>query len=304
MLRRMVLVGSLGLLAQSPIAAQEPRTQARNRIWINGDEVRPFDLLARRRAKLGVTLQMRGAENDSIGATIQGVTPGGPAAKAGLRSGDIVTRFNGKSLVRAERERDDRDRDKDRDRDQDRDRPDDQESLAAVRLIEMVAKLEPGDTVALEYRRGKDAEPRTARVVTSKEFAMGGDRNFSFNFPEDGDRVMRRMPRLPGGEGPNAWVMAFGGRFADLELAPVNAELGAYFGTSDGVLVINAPAKNSLGLKSGDVVLSIEGRAARGPASLLRILRSYEEGDVVKLEIMRNKSRQTITSKMTRDDEE
>ena len=116
--------------------------------------------------------------------------------------------------------------------------------------------------------------------------------------------MLRRMPLPPSGELPNVWGMTLGGRFDDLELAPVNADLGEYFGTSEGVLVVKAPEKNSFGLRSGDVVLTVEGRPARGPASLLRILRSYEEGDVVKLEIMRHKSRQTITSKVAREDED
>jgi hypothetical protein len=332
MLRHLAVVGSLGILAQAPAAGQEPRAPARSRVWIGGDEARPFDLIARRRAKIGVTLDMRAVDNDSIGATIEAVTPGGPAAKAGLRSGDIVTRFNGRSLVRAEggeqwkirgetdrhdrdRDRDrsredrerardrDRDRDRDQDADQDRDR-DDQQSLAAVRLIEMVARLEPGDTVSLEYRRGREGESRTTRVIASKEVGLGGERAFSFNFPEGGERMLRRIPMPSGGELPNVWGMTLGGRFDDLELAPVNAELGEYFGTSEGVLVVKAPEKNTFGLRSGDVVLSVEGRPARGPASLLRILRSYEEGDVVKLEIMRHKSRQTISSKVTREDED
>jgi S1-C subfamily serine protease len=68
--------------------------------------------------------------------------------------------------------------------------------------------------------------------------------------------------------------------------------------------VIDAPEKNQLGLKGGDVILSVDGRPARGPSSLLRILQSYDDGDVMKLEIMRNKSRQTISSKVDREDEE
>jgi S1-C subfamily serine protease len=312
------MAGALGLLAVAPIQAQETRAPARARVWIDGDEVRPFDLLVQRRARIGVTLDMRAIENDSIGATIQAVTPGGPAAKAGLRSGDIVVRFNGRSLIQSDREDRIRDRDRDRERDGDRERsrgerdgwnirgerrfdPDDDQSLAAVRLIELVAKLEPGDTVAVEYRRGRDGESRTTQIVTAKDFGMTGDRNFAI-FPDDGDRMLRRIPMLSG-DGARAFSLGFGGPFADLELAPMNPSLGSYFGTSEGVLVVDAPEKNPLGLRGGDVILSVDGRTARGPASLLRILRSYEDGDVVKLEIMRNRSRQTITSKMSRDED-
>ncbi|HEY9385227.1 MAG TPA: PDZ domain-containing protein, partial [Gemmatimonadales bacterium] len=59
-----------------------------------------------------------------------------------------------------------------------------------------------------------------------------------------------------------------------------------------------------LGLKGGDVILSVDGRKASGPSSLLRILRSYEPGDSFKLEIMRNKSRTTVTGKLEKPKDE
>jgi S1-C subfamily serine protease len=280
------------LVAQvAPIAAQvRERTLSspRARVWVNGQEMDPLDWVANRRARLGVVLDMAAVDNDSIGATLSSVTPGGPAAKAGLRAGDIITRIDGQRLVRVERDRD----------------RDEEQSLAALRLIELVAKIEPGDTVALEYRRG--GETRTASVVTSAERTMvvrqfpGGD--FNLTIPRmEGE--LRRLPmtgffKEDGPEG--AFRMAFGGPFADLELAPINPDLGAYFGVTEGVLVIDTPEQNTFGLKGGDVILSVDGRKARGPSSLLRILRSYEAGDVVKLEVMRNKARQTISSKVER----
>jgi len=285
MLVRSMIVLAATAVVLTPLAAQE--RPVRRRVLVNGEEIRPLDLLASRRARLGVSLDMRAVENDSIGATIASVTPGGPAAKAGIRSGDIITKLNGRSLVRAERDRD----------------RENEESLAAVTLVEMVAKLDPGDTVSVEYRRDKEA--RTTTVVTSKERGLMGDGAFSFAFPE-GQRwtAVPRFPRTFGDdEGSRGMMMAFGGPFADLELAPINPDLGAYFGTTEGVLVIDAPEKNSLGLKGGDVILSVDGRKARGPGSVLRILRSYEDGDVVKLEIMRNKTRQNVSSKLQKDEE-
>ncbi|MGE0439734.1 MAG: PDZ domain-containing protein [Gemmatimonadales bacterium] len=295
-MNRTLVVAGLGALMTLPLAAQDPgRVEVRRngpqaRVWINGKEVDPMDWVANRRARIGVTLDMNATENDSVGATISSVTPGGPAAKAGIRAGDVVTRLNGQRLLRPERP------------------SDDEGSLAALQLIELMAKVEPGDTVRIDYRRGKDT--RTASIVTDAERSLisrdFGDGAFSFRMPSfddepDGPSLRRMIPLAPEGDGRN-FAFGFGGPFADLELAPINPDLGAYFGTSEGVLVIDTPARNSLGLKGGDVILSIDGRKARGPASLLRILRSYENGEVIKLEILRNKSRQTISSKIERDD--
>ena len=82
----------------------------------------------------------------------------------------------------------------------------------------------------------------------------------------------------------------------DLELAPLNPDLGQYFGASDGVLVISAPPDSALGLKGGDVVLAVDGRKPAGPSHLLRILRSYETGENFKLDILRNHKRETVTA--------
>lgn len=306
--RYLVMVAMVAGLAV-PAQAQErvrERTAAapKARVWVNGEEVSPLAMVASRRARLGVLLDMQATDTDSIGATISSVTPGGPAARAGLRAGDIVTRLNGQRLVRVEAKRDE----------------DEEQSTAALRLVELVAKLEPGDTVRVEYRRGKETGAvnvvtATERSFARREFGDGEANSFNFQIPEmngrleglrglEGLSAPRIMMQRNGGPGgPGDFAMAFGGPFADLELAPVNPDLGAYFGTTDGVLVIDAPEKNSLGLKGGDVILSVDGRKARGPSSLLRILRSYETGDVVKLEIMRNKGRQTVTSKMDKDED-
>lgn len=289
MTTRTALLALLSLAVVAPLAAQREREpEARTRIWINGEEMNPMDLVASRRARIGVVLNTSVPENDSIGATISSVTPGGPAARAGIRSGDIVTRIDGQKLA-----------------DQDRRGRRDEESLAALRLIEMMAKVKPGDTVNLEYRRGPDTRKATVIADTDRTMVLRdfGDGAFSFRLPEmRSDMNEVELPRLLRREDPTGMSFGFGGPFADLELAPINPDLGAYFGTSEGVLVIDTPARNSLGLRGGDVILNVDGRPARGPSSLLRILRSYEPGDPVRLEILRNKNRLTLTSKVERRD--
>jgi S1-C subfamily serine protease len=300
MTKRSMVLLAMGAAAALPAHAQErPKVQVERtrpgkaRVWVNGEEVSPLEMVASRRARLGVLLDMQAVQNDSIGATISSVTPGGPAAKAGIRAGDIVTRINGQRLVRTETKRDGED---------------EEQSTAALRLIETVAKLEPGDTVRLEYRRGKEANSVSVITAAEQTFARRefGDGNLNFELPESQGRLEAlgqgmTAPRMMRMGGPEL-AFNFGGPFADLELAPINPDLGAYFGASEGVLVIDAPEKNTFGLKGGDVILSVDGRKARGPSSLFRILRSYEEGDVVKIEILRNKGHQTVTSKINKDE--
>jgi len=281
---RILTMAGLCATVALPSSAQERRAS----VWINGQEVSPFELVTGRRARIGVLLDMFAVRNDSIGATVVSVTPGGPADDAGIRAGDIITRFNGRSLVPSRSDRTDAVR-KDEDEDQ---------SLAAVKLIELVAQVEPGDTVPVEYQR--DGRSRTARIVAGRE--RGLIANGTLRLDGDAPISWQTLPRFSIGKGPSDFFFRFGGPMADVELARLNDDLGAYFGTTDGVLVISAPEDNPFGLKGGDVILSIDGRAARGPSSLLRVLSSYEDGEAVRLEVLRNRSRQTISSKIERPD--
>jgi S1-C subfamily serine protease len=300
---RQLIVGALTLASAGPalgsLAAQERQPLPRKRVVIEGespelirDRIR---LITQRRARLGLSVDMRASDGDSIGATIVSVTPGGPAAKAGIRSGDIVTRLDGKPLVTT-----------------DNTKAGEDESLPGLRLVELASQLKAHDTISVEYRRGE--VKRTASLVTGDELMN------AFEFPEAfglgverGGRAWTMLPekmRLEGtgkfefGPGATGFAYAFGGPLMDLELAPINPDLGQYFGATEGVLVINVPKESTLGLKGGDVILSIDGRKATGPASLLRILRSYDGGDSFKLEIMRNKSRTTVTGKLEKKEEE
>src|SRR5437867_10020582 len=82
------------------------------------------------------------SQTDKIGAKLAAVTPGGPAAKAGLKVGDVITKFNGTSLTGAKAE-------------------DEEESGPGAKLVELARRLEPGDTVQIEYRRGSDSKKAT-----------------------------------------------------------------------------------------------------------------------------------------------
>jgi len=228
------------------------------------------------KARVGVLVNTQSdPATDSLGARLEAVTPGGPASDAGLKAGDVITRFNGVSLGGA--------------------------GVAGgaspgQRLVDLARALDPGDSVPVEYWRG--TELRKTTLVTQPP-AWGGAP------PTDGGQGMARadapapggMP-VPGGLpffGPGNISFCFGDAWCDMELVNLNPDLGEYFGTKDGILVIKAPADSSLPLKSGDVILTIGGRRPTSSAHAMRILSSYEPGENVTLELMRKQHRTTVT---------
>ena len=217
------------------------------------------------------------AANDKLGATIKSVTPGGPAAKAGLEAGDIITKFNGATLAGG---------------------GDDE---PGEKLVQLAQALSPGDSVKVEYRRG--TATRSATIVAADlggaswawnsgpgepqgfemERAMGA-RNFA----------MLDMERSMADMGHNFEFRFDGGPFG-LELAEMNSGLGEYFGTAKGVLVLDNPGDSTLPLKAGDVILAIDGREPASVGQARRIFASYDSGDVAKFEIMRMKKKTTVS---------
>jgi S1-C subfamily serine protease len=245
-------------------------------------------IVMNRRARLGIKVNLQARDTDSLGAYVESVTPNGPAAKAGLRSGDLITKVDGKSVLSGGAAAGDRDA---------------RQSLPGLRLIELAARLEPSDTVAVEFLRGKDR--RTVSLVTENEPDMvmagpGGGRPFVMRFRGDGSHDDLRLPAgefMDMGPGERFEFLA-GSPLGDLELAPLNPDLGQYFGTNEGVLVIRAPKDGALGLKGGDVVQAVDGRKPAGPSHLMRILRSYDRGETFKLDILRNRKRETVTARL------
>ena len=75
----------------------------------------------------------------------------------------------------------------------------------------------------------------------------------------------------------------------------LNPELGEYFGTAEGILVVSTSKDGPLKLKAGDVILKIGDRTPTTPTQAMRILRSYEPGETVALQVMRKREKLSIS---------
>ena len=269
-----------GLLLAAAVVTAAPRP-----LPAQDDMVRVF---ATGRPRIGVSLDARAnPETDKLGARIREVMPDGPAEKAGLKVDDIITRFNGVALGGASADGEGA-------------------SGPSQRLSELAQKLDVGDTVKVEYRRGNDS--RTATIVAKDLSEMSGMRMRSLE-----------LPRMPGGSGmtgpdmpgphirvPGVEGMGDGFRFmfrddddAGLSLMELNPELGDYFGTKEGILVLRTPDDSTLPLKAGDVISMIDGRKPQSVEHARKILGSYEPGESVKVEVMRKQKQQSLTWKVS-----
>lgn len=218
------------------------------------------------RGRIGILIDSEG-QGDSLGARIADVVEGAPAERAGLRAGDVITTWNGTSLVSGPGRN------------------------PGQRLLRMARRLAPGDTVKVEYRRGNDTG--TANIVADDK----GQHAMAF-------RGMQRFER--GFRGMGDYLDRMGGRFGEefdfhihrrpggLELVELNRDLGEYFGTTEGLLVVRAPADSIVPLKAGDVIVAIDGRKPQSAAHAHRILGSYEDGEKAKVEVLRKRKRTTL----------
>ena len=216
------------------------------------------------RPVIGITIGSEGKSEPVEGVKIAGISPGGAAGEAGLHSGDIITAVNGESLSSSD------------------------SFEANTKLLEFMEGVEEGDVLDIDYLR--DNKAASVEVKPSKRDA----RVFNFNF--DGSAGHVPGAPLPPKSMAFAWVSRQGGHgFGEMEMVELNESLGRYFGTDSGLLIIKAPKENAYQLQDGDVIKNIDGRTPSDLRHAIRILSSYQSGETVNIEILRDKSKQTVT---------
>jgi hypothetical protein len=248
------------------------------------------------RPVLGVILE----PDDGTGVRIAAVTPESGAAKAGLRSGDRITAIEGKPLAGSD---------------------------ANARLADARARLRALDAktpVALGYvRDGRNASVKVTPGTGDHLIMLhnsDGDFEFSgapsMHIGPDGEfsGEARVVQFAPGGVAPQIRreiirenlcdddadcrmpLLAEAFRWNGLNLASVDRNLGHYFGTDRGVLVISIP-EGMGGLQAGDVLQKVDGKVVNTPREVMAAAHARAPGSAVPVEYLRD--RKVLSTKVT-----
>lgn len=283
----LIRIGALALAALAtqavPLAAQ---IRVAERVTAEAPAGAFTFFLPTRRPALGISVSGTTGPMDTLGVLIRAVTPGSPAARAGLRAGDVLTRYEGQPLSSRVRVR----------------TPLLQGAEPpGFRLIVLASDQGINDTATVEYVRGSARhvvriapDPLTADLVLRQRLSTRPDIEVTAVPLESRARSAWTLTS----PGSMRYRVTVGSLVGDLHLSPLNAELGRYFGTSEGVLVLSVPGDTPLQLQGGDVIRLVDGRPPENPLHLMRILQSYGPGENFRFEIMRDKRPLTVSGSM------
>ena len=205
------------------------------------------------------------------GVLLERVVPDSPAAKAGLKDSDVITEINGQRVE------------------------------GAAQFRRMIHEIPAGRSA--QFTVWRDGRAQTISVTLGKSEEHGNTwfrtapRAFSFQLPKIEVPEVAPMPDMDwGGYG----VLAGARPRLGIDAEDLSGQFGAYFGAPDGEGVLvrevnsGSPAEKA-GVKSGDVITSLNGDRVRSLGDLREKLAGKRDEKTVKLGVLRNKNEVSIT---------
>ncbi len=195
---------------------------------------------------------------DERGVEVRCVDGDSPAAKAGLKEGDIVVEYNGQRVEGGEQ------------------------------FMRLVRETPPGRAVSLVVTRNCSSQTLTATIGQRKTGPM------AFEF--DGDEFAMAVPPMPPmafhlrmPDIPSAF-MSWRSPTLGIESESLNPQLAEYFGVKEGVLVRSVTQESSAekaGLKAGDVIVKVGSEKVTSPKEISSILQSSRAKKTLPITVVR-----------------
>jgi S1-C subfamily serine protease len=205
------------------------------------------------------------------GALLGKVVPDSPAAKAGLKQGDVITEINGQRI----------------------------EGTAQFRR--MIREIPVGRTAQLTVWR--DGRAQNIGVTIEKSdmrsgavpMTMATPGNFAFAMPEV--HAFAEIPEM--GDVENFAMFRSAQPRLGIDAENLEGDFGNYFGAPDGEGILvrsvfeNTPAAKA-GMKAGDVITSVNGERVRSISELREKLIAGKDAKKMKLGLLRNKAELSV----------
>jgi serine protease Do len=249
----------LALLAATPIAAFQARP---------APEVRALLSAGSGGSYLGVGVAEVTAERakalnlrEERGVEITRVADDSPAAKGGLKSGDVVLEYNGQRLEGIEQ------------------------------FMRLVRETPAGRDVKLAISRNGAMEQVVVRTGSRKSWLSGKLTEGALEIP----RIEMPEIRIP--DVPRA-TFSWRSSFLGIEGESLDTQLAEFFGVREGVLVrsvVKGSAADKAGLRAGDVIVRVDDTKIATPREITAAVRGARSKKTVALAVVREKRDVSVT---------
>jgi serine protease Do len=271
-------VANMLLMGLAVAALSAPVAQAQTRRGPDGERRTEAQLpWGGRASMIGVRLSDVNADQvkeyklpKAEGALVEAVSANSPASAAGIHEKDVVVEFDGERV------------------------------RSASHLTRLVAETPVGRSVAVVVvRDGRRTNLQVTTAASSFDMTFGGmiDQDRLREYAEEAGRAAREMGRtFPDVMGGTRDGMMNRARLG-ISVQELTPELAEYFGVKSGVLVAAVQQESAAakaGLKAGDVITAIDGKAVGSPRELVQALPSGEASHDVNVTYVRDKHERSV----------
>ncbi len=200
------------------------------------------------------------------GVEVSSLAEDGPAAKAGIKQGDVVLAFNGQPVE------------------------------GTTQFQRLVRETPVGRQVKITVWRGGAAQTLTATVGENRQTTVigPGDGSWNFSMPQIQPMPNIEIPRFQMTlQNPMLGIVG--------ESLEREDQLAEFFGVQDGVLVRSVKkgsAAEKAGIKAGDVITKVDDSKVTSSAEITRALRGFKSKKTFGLTVVRNRKEMPLTVTM------
>ena len=198
---------------------------------------------------------------EEYGVEITRVEEESPAAKAGIKQGDVVLEYNGQRVEGVEQ------------------------------FMRIVRETPPGRDVRLSVHRNGATQQIAVRTASRRTWLTSRYGEHAVEIP----RIELPDIRIP--DLPRA-VMSWRSSFLGIDAESLDTQLAEYFGVKEGVLVRSvakgSPAEKA-GLRAGDVIVRVEEKPVSTPGEVSVAVRSARAKKSVSISAVRDKKEMSVS---------